>query len=205
MIYFLPSAITKKKYKSNFGFIVTATKSPSGSAIKRIKQGRKWICDNGAFTGAFDENLFFPFLKKMKPYQEQCLFVVAPDVVGDPRLTLQNFLKYSPQIKELGYRVAFVAQDGQEDMPYPAVLDALFIGGSIGWKHSEGAERCIKYARKEGIPVHVGRVNTFQWIKYFSMLGVDSVDGTHTVFAPDRGTKELERWIDQASQPLFYF
>jgi hypothetical protein len=60
-----------------------------------------------------------------------CLFVTAPDVVGDAASTLARWPFWSRLIRGLGHAPAFVAQDGITPARVPwAELGALFIGGS---------------------------------------------------------------------------
>lgn len=203
MMYFMPSASKKDKTPPHFGFIVTAGKKPSGSSIVKIKQGWRWICDNGVFAGQFDEEVFYQFIERLAAYKDQCVFVVAPDVIGDSKKTLEQFEQYAARIKALGYPVAFVAQDGQEDLPFPENFDALFIGGSTEWKMSRKAEICIKRAQALGKWVHVGRVNTRRRIRHFALVKVDSVDGTTAVYGKKEKEK-IKQWTHEAKQPLFY-
>lgn len=127
-----------------------------------------------------------------------------PDVVGNAEETINLFPKYSQRIRNVGYKVAFVAQDGQENLPFPDEIDALFIGGSTKWKLGIGAEKCIKRAKEKGLWVHVGRVNTKKRMKHFSLLNVNSVDGTHITYGPDKKRKELIRWMEETRLPLFF-
>lgn len=204
MMYFIPGAAEKMKFPSNFGAIVSPSAHDSGSARKRIKAGWKWICDNGAFTGKFDESRFFAFLERFSEYKSQCVCAVAPDVVGDAQKTLALFPRYASRIHALGYRVGFVAQDGQEEFPFPLNFDVLFVGGTSRWKLGDAATSCIKRAQALGKWVHVGRVNTRKRIQHFALLKVNSVDGTHIIFKPTERSGQLIRWMHETKQPLFY-
>lgn len=179
-----------------FGFILSPTNNDSGSALSRIKLGYHWICDNGAFTGKFIESRWLKFLEKMKPYQSSCVAVVAPDIVADAITTLAQYDSYYRMIRKLGYRVAFVAQDGQEKLELPHDFDVLFVGGSTAWKLSEQADGIIRQAQQRGKWIHVGRVNSLKRINHFKRLHADSCDGTHVVFKPDARLAQLKRWID---------
>lgn len=201
MMYFIPAGFKHHRFPDWFGVIVSPTNHDSGSAIVRIKQGWPWICDNGAFTQKFEPERFYRFLEKMQPYQHQCRFVVAPDVVSDARATLDHFPEFAPRIRSLGYRVAYAAQDGQEQLPFPDAFDALFVGGSTAWKLGPEADACIGQAQRLGKWVHVGRVNTLKRLRHFSLVNVDSVDGTHVVFRPDEYVPRLIRWT--SIRPLF--
>lgn len=86
-----------------------------------IVEGMQWAADNQAFTQGFNPDVFFTWLETMLPYRETCLFVAVPDVVGDCLATLENFRKWRSYFD--GWRVAFVAQDGQEDLELPTSQD----------------------------------------------------------------------------------
>jgi hypothetical protein len=111
--------------------------------------------------------------------------------------TLELYSEYAPQIRALGYKVALVAQDGLEDLPWPERYDALFVGGTTGWKMSDAADWCIRKAQKAGVWVHVGRVNSQQRIRHFAVMGVDSVDGTTIAYEPDVAYRKLETQLRQ--------
>lgn len=192
MMYLTPQSYAKAKsrYPPHWGQILT----PSNFA--RPTAGRRWAGDNEAFTGKFEWQRFYTWLEKFQPYQSRCLFVAVPDVVCDPHTTGELFAEYAPSIKELGYPVAFVAQDGQESLPFPEI-DALFIGGSTEWKLSEAADECIRYAQRLGKWVHVGRVNSQRRIRHFQLVGVDSVDGTTLCFGPDKNFRIINSQLIQ--------
>jgi hypothetical protein len=139
-------------------------------------RGGRWAMDNGAFSG-FDPKRFRRRLKGQEPYRDACLFVVAPDVVGSARRTLEVLPHWLDDLQ--GWPVALAAQDGLEDLPIPwDAIDALFVGGSTEWKLSRHAEACIRAAQALGKWVHVGRVNTATRVDKFEQLGVDSYDGS---------------------------
>lgn len=196
MIYMTPTSSDISNYPHYWGIISTPSRWS-----KRITPGRWWCADNEAFTKKFDEGRFFDWLAIMRHYQPTCLFVVCPDVVADPIETRRLFDFYSPKIRELGYRVAFSCQDGQENLSFPD-FDALFVGGSTEWKLSTAADDCIRYAQSIGKWVHVGRVNSQRRIRHFQQINVDSVDGTSVCFAPNKNVKCLNKQLSQ--KPLFY-
>lgn len=166
--------------------------------IPIVEEGRVWAADNGVFTRGFDWNVMKNFLSKMEEHRNSCKFVVVPDDVENCLTTMCMYKHWMPKVKELGWPVAFVAQDGQEKYDMPE-FDALFIGGSTEWKMGEGAAECIK--QSQGKWVHVGRVNTQRRIAYFQQLGVDSVDGTCLTYGPKVNRWRLEKQL--AQRPLF--
>lgn len=127
------------------------------------------------------------------------LFAVTPDVLGDAAACWRRSAPLLPRIRELGYRAAFVAQDGFD----PAAVDwdafdVLFIGGeplsgprtmhtnerrrraALEWKRSErGGYAAIAEGKRHGKWVHVGRVNGGPFLKNLAAAGADSADGTN--------------------------
>jgi hypothetical protein len=121
-----------------------------------------WAMDNGAFSG-FDPGAFLRMLERFHTYSG-CLFVTAPDVVGDAAATLALWPFWSQLIGGIGRRPAFVAQDGLTDerVPWEQLTDeegVLFIGGTTEFKESQHARTLCGYAKARGIWVHWGRVN----------------------------------------------
>jgi len=75
---------------------------------------------------------FLHHLDMFAGMRHQCLFAVAPDVVGDWWKTLQRSRPVLPEIRKRGYRAALVAQDGLQHhmnrIPWDE-FDVLFLGG----------------------------------------------------------------------------
>jgi len=174
------------------GYLVT----PSMRGIPQgIQAGARWAADNQAYTKGFDAGMFFPWLKQMEPYASTCLFVTVPDVVGDAIQTLDNWRRLNGYFQ--GWPRAFVAQDGQENLPLPQGFDVLFIGGFTKWKESRAAIDCINRTDK---PIHVGRINTWRRYRHFArMPGAASwtCDGTRIRYERDKATKEWQRYMAQ--------
>lgn len=121
--------------------------SPAHNGIPiGIKEGMFWAADNNAYTRGFDPDRFFPWLYTMKPYRDTCLFVTVPDVVGDAHKTLNNFYHWRGKFN--GWPLAYVGQDGSENLPIPE-CQALFIGGTTEWKLSRDAISVIKHGVKK--------------------------------------------------------
>lgn len=189
MIYLTPWNSDIRDWPDYWGIM----DSPRRGLCENIKRGRVWGGDNGAFTGKFDEDEFIRWLEKMKPYRETCKFIACPDVIEDPLATKEKYDKYYKEIKKRGFPVAFVGQDGQENLELPDEYNALFIGGSTEWKMGNGAKELIERAQFQNKWVHVGRVNSQMRINHFRYLGVDSVDGTKIQFGPDKNKPVLEK------------
>ncbi len=138
---------------------------------------RPWACDNGAFSG-LDVAAFLRMLRRFQDFNSDCLFVTAPDVVGDAKATMTLFNEWEPFIHSLGYKVAFVGQDGLriQDVPWKR-CEAVFLGGSTEWKLGTVARDLAGYGKAYGKWVHMGRVNSARRMKYAIRIGCDSVDG----------------------------
>jgi hypothetical protein len=200
MMYLLPTGSDNMRGVSfdRFGVIRT----PGGGMAWGIRNGYQWAADNQAFTQGFDPDVFFPWLATMEPWHDTCLFVPVYDRVGSAVWTLIQF--YTWRAAFHGWPLAFVAQDGQEDLPFPPAhqWDWLFIGGTDKFKLGRAADICIRRAQDLGKHIHVGRVNSQERFDHFSLLGVDSVDGTHWIYEPDKAKVRIDRWTRQ--KPLFY-
>ena len=209
--------------------------------IDTPEQGNKrpygvlWCADNGLFSPTraikgeeWDEDGWWKFLQKHARDADLCAFATAPDVVnwvvgedgkgfpvGDAAGTLERSARWYGKIRELGYKVALVAQDGLavEDVPWDDI-DALFIGGSDAYKIGaapEGRVRAVKLdgtplgrpgclevvmeAKRRGKWVHMGRVNSLSRYRLAKAMGCDSVDGTFLTFAPDENLPKLLSWV----------
>jgi hypothetical protein len=134
------------------------------------------MLDNGAFSDKWSESIWFAALERWRPYATTCIAAVCPDVVGDAAATLERFTQYADTIRVHGYPVAFVTQDGLQmaDVPW-GQFDVLFVGGSTEHK-LYGAWEFINEAKRRGLWVHIGRVNSAKRIEMFWMA--DSCDGT---------------------------
>lgn len=134
--------------------------------------------DNGAFSKkGFQRQAFESLLERESSSSHLCRFVTVPDVVGSARRTAEVFDYWYPLINH--WSLAFVCQDGQEDLPIPfEFIDVIFIGGSTKWKESSHAVACVRAARAIGKWVHVGRINSSDRFEAFEQLQVDSCDGT---------------------------
>lgn len=173
------------------GFIATpASDRPSVSSELR---GLYWCADNGCFADKFDETKWWAWLSGKDP--KECLFAVAPDVVGDHQATLTRSLPWLPKIQSLGFPAAFVIQDGAEidTVPWDA-CDAIFIGGTTEFKLSDTALGIIREGKKRGKWVHIGRVNSRRRFLRFAGIA-DSCDGTFLAFGPTRRLPEMLGWV----------
>lgn len=169
-------------------------------------QHRPWAADNACFNNNWVESKWLAWLERHAPGADRCLFAVCPDVVGDHAATLALWPTYAPQMHDMGYRVAFVAQDGcgPQDGPWDE-CDAVFIGGTTEYKLGDTAHAVGAEAVRRGKWLHMGRVNSLRRMKIARSMGCHSVDGTTLVFGPDMNTIRLARWfrqLDTATTPI---
>ena len=137
---------------------------------------KMFAMDNGAFS-KFEVKGFLSMLDKHEPRKDLCRFVASPDVVGCARRTLECFWHWQPRLAN--WPIAFVCQDGMEDLEIPwKNFAAIFIGGSTDWKMSKHAAAIVKASKVIGKWCHIGRINTPGRLEYFEDLGADSCDGT---------------------------
>lgn len=139
---------------------------------------RPWAIDNGGFK-RLDIPAFDALLKREEHHKQKCLFVAVPDIVGSAQRTLELFELFKNRTRLEGWPLAFVCQDGQENLPIPwNEIKAVFIGGSTFWKCSSHVDQIITTAKLHGKWVHAGRVNGPERFMHFESLDVDSCDGS---------------------------
>lgn len=175
MIALLDNGQDLAKCEAEIGMEVGQLLTPLTRYLLR-DPNRKWAIDNGMFAGG-DIPAFLALLEREAHHKENCLFVSAPDMVAAAQRTIELFWHFLPMLE--GWRVAFVVQDGQENLPIPwDHIDAIFIGGSTAWKCSPQVEAIVKTALILGKHVHLGRGNTPERILHFERMGVHTFDGT---------------------------
>lgn len=83
--------------------------------------GQVWAADNGRYSAPekYTDVAYLEWLEKRRPDADRCLFATAPDVVGDATATLALSAPMFARIREAGYLVALVAQDGLEYLEVP--------------------------------------------------------------------------------------
>ena len=168
--------------------------------------GVTWCADNGCFSDKWDEAKWWQFLVDNAADAGTCRFAVAPDVVADAAATMAKATPWLEPMHRLGYPVAWVVQDGQENLPMPwDRIDAVFIGGSTEWKLGPTARALVAEAKRRGKWVHMGRVNSRRRFDYARLIGCDSVDGTYLTFGPDQNLPKLLGWVESSSQTFFNF
>jgi len=154
----------------------------TGGQDDALKAGCRWMLDNGIFTDNFVFSRWVLQLAFMRPYRQNCIGIIAPDVLCNASQTLARFFRYRAIPEAFGYPVALATQNGMtpDMIPWP-LIDVLFIGGSDEHKRGKEAETLAAEAKRRGKWVHVGRVSSAGAIaKYWTWA--DSFDGTTFCF-----------------------
>jgi hypothetical protein len=152
-----------------------------------------WAADNDGFS-AWDEERYREMLNKITG-RPGCLFVTSPDVVGDSHATLELFNHWKSDLREVG-------QDGLSITQTPwGEIDALFIGGTDEFKMGAAARQLVLEANAREKWVHMGRVNSYERVRYARWLGCDSIDGTQFSWFRDRW---LPPFLDALRQEVLF-
>ncbi|MFM9637638.1 hypothetical protein [Streptomyces turgidiscabies] len=172
----------------------------------RIPAEALYACDNSKF-GEDGEGRNWPGVDKWRGWlgntvdrygSDRCLWALAPDVPFNAQATLVESLPWLAEIRELGVRAAFAAQDGCENGLVPwDDLDVLFLAGSTEWKIGPVAERLAREATARGKGVHMGRVNSAIRFKIAEWFGCESCDGTILRYGPDANLPRVLGWADR--------
>lgn len=169
--------------------------------------GVTWAADNGAFSDSWDPEKWWAWLtaEQQLAHRHTCLFATAPDIVADAWASHLRAAPWLPRIRDLGYPVAYVAQDGLQNLPVPwSDLDVLFLGGSTEWKLGAAARDLTRQALDRGKRVHMGRVNSERRYEYARAIGCHTVDGTYLTFGPDLLLPNLLAWGRNTGQPTLF-
>jgi len=176
---------------------------PGNGYAAQISSFPFWAADNGCFgkhAARFDAAAWFAWLERNRGRASSCLFATAPDVVGDAVKTLERSRPWLAKIRALGYKAAFVAQDGIERTEIPwDEFDVLFLGGSTEFKLGDVARRVTAEAKRRGKAVHMGRVNSGRRLRIADSFGCDTADGTFLAFGPELNLPRLLRWLAEVN------
>lgn len=158
--------------------------------------GIPWAADNACYSGKYPgDDAYLAWLASTD--RTHNLFATAPDVVGDWVGTIKRSAPMLPRIRALGFRAAFILQDGMPDAWIAwDEFDVLFVGGSTAYKLSEDAYRIVRIANARGKWTHMGRVNSLRRLRAATVSGYDSVDGTFVCFGPDQNLPRLKGWLE---------
>lgn len=164
--------------------------------------GIPWAADNDCFQG-LDESAYRRMLDRLEGLPG-CLFVTVPDVVGDAATTLEQFDEWAPELEARGFPLGLVAQDGMtlEDLELRAGrIAALFIGGSTEWKEGPEAADLARAAKRAGLWVHWGRVNTRRRFDLIVATGAaDSFDGSKWARFRKTYLPGALEWLEEAAR-----
>lgn len=192
--YYVPPSTPDIRDAMGRGLFGMITTPKQGNVIPA---GVQWVADNGCFGRGYPgDTEWLSWLARRRGDRALCAFATAPDVVGDAVATIRRSTPHLAAIRELGYRAAFVGQDGLEQLPVPwDAFDVFFIGGSTEWKLSDQARTLAAEAQRRGIPVHMGRVNSLKRMLYAREVGCTSADGTYLTFGPKVLLPNAISWI----------
>lgn len=151
-----------------------------------------WMLDNGAFNDKWREDVWLKRLEQLAQHNATCIAAVVPDVVANHAATLARWQQYTPVVKSLGYKAAFATQLGAtvDNVPW-SEIDVLFIGDSEANRRTY-CWPLIDEAKRRGLWVHVGRVNTAKGIALYCRA--DSADGTYFKFDSSNRGHEIILW-----------
>jgi hypothetical protein len=158
----------------------------------------RWAADNGRFNAPekYTDDGYLAWLDRQ--HRKNCAFATAPDVLGNHLATVELSRPLFTRLRALGYRPAFVAQDGWYSKTTPwNEFDVLFIGGSTEFKLSLAAYNAIQEAKQRRKWVHMGRVNSFKRLRYAARIGCHCADGTFLKYAPLHNISRMLRWFDK--------
>jgi hypothetical protein len=187
-----------------------------------LEPGTDWCADNGIYSRAYPgDGQYLRWLAGL-PDPARCRFAVAPDVVADHNATLARSWPMLRRIRGLGLPVALCAQNGAtpDDMPWD-YIDVVFLAGIVEcvpcgfvpdvadlpmqtcpeghqlaeWKTSAVAAAITAEAKRRGLWVHMGRVNTRSRVLAAKRMGCDSADGTYLAYGPDQNLPRLLSWL----------
>jgi hypothetical protein len=178
------------------------TPNTGNDPLALVQTGRQLAVDNAAFSG-FNHRAFMALVNHLQAHDVWYDWLAVPDVVGNALATLWLFHEYLGLVLDADpdrWPVAFIGQDGAEDLDLDDVwgcASCWFIGGSTEWKLSAAAADLVQEARRRGLWVHMGRVNTFGRLQYAYEIGCDSIDGTGVSKWPEVNLPILLRWLGQ--------
>lgn len=206
MLYLATASGPKVRDAMTAGHLCQMITYKSGN---RLTPGATFAIDNGVVTlqdgrpvtdPDWDPDRWETCLVRYR-YEPRCLFAAVPDVVGDADATNERWAWWHGMVRNLGYRAAYVLQNGCRSIPTSA--GAVFIGGDDEFKLGPAARLLVAEAKRRGLWVHGGRVNSLRRLRYMADIGCDSVDGTLLAHGPDVHLPRLRAWLDPDQPGLF--
>lgn len=131
--------------------------------------------------------------------QQQAMWAIVPDVIGNGEATIAQWNKYAKIVQSCKIPLAVAVQDGmtREDVrslnPRPEVIA---VGGTTEWKWATVEMWARSFPR-----VHVLRCNSPTKLHELQALGVESCDGTGWNRGDRNQTRGLEEWARQGAIP----
>ena len=145
----------------------------------------RWAADNAAFSN-FDSHAYVRMVESIAAMPPRPIFVTVPDVVANAHATRHRFADWYPVLGRYRLPLAYVLQDGEQADVVPwRLIAAVFVGGSTAFKVGEQARTLVAEAKRRGLWVHMGRVNTVRRLMYAQQIGCDSIDGSGFARFPD--------------------
>lgn len=178
-----------------FGEMTTRTELPPRRA--------PWAFDNGAFKDwrsgkPFDVPAYQVALDRLSGVGRRPDFLVVPDVPAQGDESLALSLSWAPRLRGVA-PLYLVVQDGMGRCQVEQVLhlfDGLFVGGSLPWKIATGRQWCeVAHAGRR--PCHIGRVGTFNRVRWALRIGADSIDSALPLWSADN----LRRFREALDHP----
>lgn len=174
-----------------------------------VAAGVPFAADNDGFNGV-DIPKWLSMLTKLEPFAAACVFVTVPDVVMDAAGTIALWRTWAPEVRARGFTPALVLQNGMvlspagirhgHDVIAWDEIGAVFVGGDDAFKDGPDAALIVLEARRRGLHVHVGRVNTRKRLEHAQALGANSVDGSGWVRFRNAMMPRLRRF-EEAGRP----
>lgn len=192
MIFLSGHANRMIEMNENIGLMI----QPGSYAPHRVADYTWWAADNACFSQDLDFDFvkYVRWLERLLPWRATCLFVPAPDVVGDPVATKECARHALPILRRMGYRTAFISQDGCTDPDWSS-FNCLFVGGTDDWKFCPESLELVAEANRRGKWTHAGRVNSERRFRIAAEAGFDSADGTFLKYGPYTLIPRLRKWM----------
>ena len=174
MRYLWPQAGDVSHLPPQYGIM---TRLSDKTIAQGIRAGRSFAVDNEAFTRGFKPSASFRSSNACDPTAKTVYDWCADHLAATDDLT---------------YYLAW-----EQWQRTSLAFDVLFMGGSTAWKLGQHAMDCIHWAKRLGVPVHSGRVNSQTRFRHFQLVGADFCAGTTAAYAPTRAAKRLNKVVLQ--------
>lgn len=191
-----PTGANRKYLRANgWGYMLSAAYLEQHVANR--SDGVPLVLDNGAWTYAkrglpFDAARFWNALHAVGDVID---WFVVPDLPFRGRASLDMSVGWAQQLPRKGY---LAVQDGMTPdvvAPVLTLFSGIFVGGGSAWKE-QTIPQWVELARVNGLPCHVGRVNTRRRLTICHFAGATSFDGS----GPSTYVKHamrMDRWISE--------